>query len=168
MRVIREEPPQAETRVTQQAHESHAGSGTVDARGPEDYHMGHDGREAVVNPGQSSAYATVNSGSPRRDRAAAGPLGGQPHTAERTVRTVAMQYEYEATEGQPAVRWVARLTEFLRATTTTTSGLQGRVMEGLGLTATQALPNSASPHHQLSSRTQRKHGNNCSSRITFR
>ena len=46
-------------------------------------------------------------------------------------------YSYEAAEGMPGIRWVVRLTEFLRATTTRTHGLQGRVLEGLGFTTTQ-------------------------------
>ena len=60
----------------------------------------------------------------------------QPHQAARTVE---MGYAYETGQpGQPGIRWVARLTEFLRSTSTRTSGLQGRMLEGLGLTATQA------------------------------
>ncbi|CAE7800726.1 GIP [Symbiodinium sp. CCMP2592] len=77
-----------------------------------------------VRPGEGSDYQSFSASppSPRRPRVPTESTMDQPHRAERTV---AMEYSYETAEGMPGVRWVARLTEFLRATTTRTSGLQG-------------------------------------------
>ncbi|CAE7767290.1 RE2 [Symbiodinium sp. CCMP2592] len=63
-----------------------------------------------VRPGDESDFASITASpsSPRRTRAYAGSTMDQPHQAERTV---AMEYSYEAAEGMPGVRWVARLTE---------------------------------------------------------
>ena len=102
---------------------------------------------ADVRPGEESDFASLTASppSPRRARGLQGSSSDQPHRAERTP---AMEYSYEAAEGIPGVRWVARLTEFLRATTTRTSGLQGRVLEGLGLMGSQTANSATLPQRQ--------------------
>ena len=88
---------------------------------------------AVLIPVSSAGYESLPTTRPtspvRRDIR---PQSGQPHQAERTV---SMEYSFQQAEGQPAVRWVARLTEFLRSTTRA-NGFQGRILEGLGLNTT--------------------------------
>ena len=116
MRASRDEPPRAEPRVAAQASESQDRVGTVEVQSRADpgpyvtTTRDQLDQGVVVSPAPSSGFATVASASPRRERRVAGPLSGQPHRAERTV---SMQYAYEATEGQPMVTWVERLTEFL-------------------------------------------------------
>ena len=102
---------------------------------------------ADVRPGEESDFASLTASppSPRRARGLQGSSSDQPHRAERTL---AMEYSYEAAEGIAGVRWVARLTEFLRATTTRTSGLQGRVLEGLGLMGSQTANSATLPQRQ--------------------
>ena len=113
---------------------------------------------AVLSPVSSGGYESLPTTRPtspvRRDSR---PQSGQPHQAERTV---SMEYSFQQTEGQPAVRWVARLTEFLRSTTRA-NGFQGRILEGLGLSTTptqhpqdlptlrQQQPTYPQQHHQL-------------------
>ena len=98
---------------------------------------------APPTPG-SSGFASAEGVTPLRT--AAGPLDGQPHQAERTVR---MEYAYEHAEGQSVGRWVARLTEFLRATTARSAGFQGRFLEGLGLTVTPGNGSTTYPQDTL-------------------
>ena len=96
---------------------------------------GNDG--AGVSPGVSSGFLSVGTASPTT---LANPESAmdQPQQAERTFASASMEYHYAGAEpGQPVVRWVARLTEFLRSTTSRTNGLQGRVLGGLGFTTTQ-------------------------------
>ena len=81
----------------------------------------------------SSVFASVDSAA--TVRMSPPGTGEEPHQAARTLQ---MEYAaYDNGEGQPMVRWVARLTEFLRATTARSAGFQGRVLEGLGLTGSQ-------------------------------
>ena len=132
----REAPREAEPRVAGPTEGDHQSSGALDTR-PVELNRETTVSRPIQDAGADSDFfsMTGSSPSPRRVRTAAGSHRDQPHQAERTVEMAA--YSHEAAEGAPGVRWVARLTEFLRATTVRTQGLQGRVLEGLGLTATQ-------------------------------
>ena len=136
----RVDPPRADPRDAGLAQEGHIAPGPLDTSVPAELveaTVSRPSLDAEVRPGEGSNFMSLTESppSPRRPRIAAGSHGDQPHQAERTVEMAA--YSYEAAEGAPGIRWVARLTEFLRATTTRTHGLQGRVLEGLGFTTTQ-------------------------------
>ena len=94
------------------------------------------GREVIglgIPSPESSVFASVDSATSMRSNPPR--VGDEPHQAARTLQ---MEYAaYDNGEGQPMVRWVARLTEFLRATTARSAGFQGRFLEGLGLTGSQ-------------------------------
>ena len=160
--VARDEPPRAGPRQPEQS-----GDGLTEPRletreaGGQEHTMmrtvvrDDSGRGDVVSPDRSSGFLSMSPQSLGGGRAAAGSVD-QPERAERTV---AMEYSYEAGHpGQPGVRWVAKLTEFLRSTSTRTHGLQGRVLESLGLTTTQAAQPSAldNQHYTI------HHSNTCS------
>ena len=73
------------------------------------------------------------------------PPGGsppEPELSRDSTRTLDVEVTYGAggDQGPAVVRWVARLTDFLRTTATGAGGLQDRVLEGLGMTATQGTP----------------------------
>ena len=140
--VARDEPPRAGPREPEQSRDGLTEPRLEPREEPGQEHTmvrtsvrDDSGRGEVVSPDRSSGFLSMSPPSPSGGRRAAGSED-QPDRAERTV---AMQYSYEAGHpGQPGVRWVARLTEFLRSTSTRTNGLQGRVLESLGLTTTQA------------------------------
>ena len=129
----REEPPRVEPREAAPTGEGHdrnlgeaqAMEGRADGLAP--IHGVAD-QAAVVSPSSSAGYESL----PTRPSSPQRPREGQPEQAERTV---AMEYSFQSSEGQPVVRWVARLSEFLRSSTRG-NGFQGRVLEGLGLGAT--------------------------------
>ena len=132
------------TRSPGSALEVHAGTPQQKTRGPET-------TIAPPTPG-SSGFGSVENASPLQS--AAGPFEGQPHQAERTVR---MEYAYEQAEGQSVGRWVARLTEFLRATTARSAGFQGRFLEGLGIAGTQANGSSFYPQDSMTQPYMQQH-----------
>ena len=73
------------------------------------------------------------------------PPGGsapEPELSRDSTRTLDVEVMYGAggDQGPAVVRWVARLTDFLRTTATGAGGLQDRVLEGLGITGTQGTP----------------------------
>ena len=63
---------------------------------------------AVLSPVSSAGYESLPTRPSSPMRREQRPQNGQPQEAERTV---AMEY-IQQEEGQPVVRWVARLTEF--------------------------------------------------------
>ena len=84
-----------------------------------------------------------------------GVANPEPEVSRDSTRTLDVEVMYGAGEQGPSVvRWVARLTDFLRTTATAATGsggFQERVMEGLGLTGTQGSP---SPQQTLTSPQQ--------------
>ena len=60
----------------------------------------------------------------------------EPELSRDATRTLDVEVMYGAggDQGPSVVRWVARLTDFLRTTATGAGGLQDRVLEGLGIT----------------------------------
>ena len=122
---------------------------------------------------QRTQVETAAEGSPRVDRPFLSPelsQGGvelasqvrlpgvanpEPEVSRDSTRTLDVEVMYGAGEQGPSVvRWVARLTDFLRTTATAATGsggFQERVMEGLGLTGTQGSP---SPQQALTSPQQ--------------
>ena len=145
--VARDEPPRAGPREPDQSRDgvTEPRLKTREQTGQEHTMMrtavrDDSGRGDVVSLDRSSGFLSMSPQSPVGGRGAAGSVD-QPDRAERTV---AMEYSYEAGHpGQPGVRWVANLTEFLRSTSTRTHGFQDRVLESLGLTTTQAAQPSA-------------------------
>ena len=84
-----------------------------------------------------------------------GVANPEPEMSRDSTRTLDLEVMYGAGDQGPAVvRWVARLTDFVRTTASTATGsggFQERVMEGLGLTGTQG---SSSPQQTLTSPPQ--------------
>ena len=77
----------------------------------------------------------------------------EPELSRDSTRTFDMEVMYGAAgeQGPAVVRWVARLTDFLRTTATAATGAGGfqeRVLEGLGITGTQGT---SSPQQTLMS-----------------
>ena len=71
-----------------------------------------------------------------------GVANPEPELSRDSTRTFDMEVTYGAAgeQGPAVVRWVARLTDFLRTTATAATGaggFQDRVLEGLGITGTQ-------------------------------
>ena len=139
----RESPLPAKPRVAEPPREGHA---RTDERAGTTM-MAEDIRSqvnqgTVVSPSSSAGYESL----PTRPSSPHRPQSGQLQEAERTV---AMEYSFQQQAGgQPVVRWVARLTEFLRSSTRG-NGLQGRVLEGLGLGNTTAQqPSGYSTFHE--------------------
>ena len=99
--------------------------------------IAHGSNGAGMSPGGSSGFVSAGTMSPPVAPSGVESEMDQPQHTQRAVST-SVEYHYAGAEpGQPVVRWVARLTEFLRATTSRTNGFQGRVLEGLGFTTTQ-------------------------------
>ena len=72
-----------------------------------------------------------------------GVANPEPELSRDTTRTLDVEVMYGGEQGPSVVRWVARLTDFLRTTATAATGaggLQERVLEGLGITGTQGSP----------------------------
>ena len=156
----RVDPPRADPRDAGLAQEGHIVRESLDASVPAglvEATVSRPSLDAEMRPGEGSDFMSLTESppSPRRSRFAAGSHGDQPHQAERTVEMAA--YSYEAAEGAPGIRWVARLTEFLRATTTRTHGLQGRVLEGLGFTTTQGTHPTTLAQAQQAAAYQQRH-----------
>ena len=76
------------------------------------------------------------------------PMQGHPlwSTSDAAAaQRATMQMEYSVSQGGSAVvRWVTRLTEFLRTTAATHGGFQGRFLEGLGISTASHV---SSPNH---------------------
>ena len=156
----RVDPPRADPRDAGLAQEGRIVRESLDASVPAglvEATVSRPSLGAEMRPGEGSDFMSLTESppSPRRSRFAAGSHGDQPHQAERTVEMAA--YSYEAAEGAPGIRWVARLTEFLRATTTRTHGLQGRVLEGLGFTTTQGTHPTTLAQAQQAAAYQQQH-----------
>ena len=87
-----------------------------------------------------------------------GVANPEPELSRDATRTFDVEVMYGAAgeQGPAVVRWVARLTDFLRTTATAAAGAGGfqeRVLEGLGMTGTQGSP---SPQQTLTSPQQQQ------------
>ena len=138
--VVREGPPRAEPRITGPPDEGRIQAeprlgngqrvnGSTDEVPPA---LPLADQTTALSPGSSAGYESIPTRVSSPVRREYLPRDEEPHRAERTV---AMEYSFQQAAGQPAVRWVARLTEFLRSSTRA-NGFQGRFLEGLGLGST--------------------------------